>query len=102
MKELKQHTHKPLDRDYFKYKDNPRKRKTRLTKCCGVDEDHKGLNVKNEEDWKLVEQYIQDALFDHPSTESITPISCKVCGRLLRYQSTLNYKAWGKEYGKTS
>ena len=99
MKELKQQTHEPLDRDYFKYKDNPRKRKTRLTKCCGVDEDHKGLNVKNEEDWKLVEQYIQDALFDHPSTESITPISCKVCGRLLRYQSTLNDKAWERGHG---
>ena len=102
MKELKLQANKSLDRDYFKYKDNPRKRKTRLTECCGVDEDRKGLNVKNEEDWKLVEQYIQDALFDHPSTESITPISCKVCGRLLRYQSTLNYKAWGKEYGQTS
>ena len=39
MRELKLHT--PLDRDYFKYKDNPRKRKTRLTDCCGKDEDHK-------------------------------------------------------------
>ena len=62
MKELKLHT--PLDRDYFKYKDNPRKRKTRLTDCCGVDEDHKGLNVNNEEDWKLIENHIQDSLTD--------------------------------------
>ena len=100
MKELKLHT--PLDRDYFKYKDNPRKRKTRLTDCCGLDEDHKVLNVNDEEDWKLIENHIQDVLSDHSSTEAITPISCKVCGRLLRYQSTLNYKAWGKEYGKTS
>ena len=100
MKELKLHT--PLDRDYFKYKDNPRKRKTRLTDCCGLDEDHEVLNVNDEEDWKLIENHIQDVLSDHSSTEAITPISCKVCGRLLRYQSTLNYKAWGKEYGKTS
>jgi len=100
MKELKLHT--PLDRDYFKYKDNPRKRKTRLTDCCGLDEDHVVLNVNNEEDWKMIENHIQDVLSDHSSTEAITPISCKVCGRLLRYQSTLNYKAWGKEYGKTS
>ena len=100
MKELKLHT--PLDRDYFKYKDNPRKRKSRLTDCCGLDEDHVVLNVNNEEDWKLIENHIQDVLSDHSSTEAITPISCKVCGRLLRYQSTLNYKAWGKEYGKTS
>ena len=100
MKELKLHT--PLDRDYFKYKDNPRKRKTRLTDCCGLDEDHVVLNVNNEEDWKMIENHIQDVLSDHSSTEAITPISCKVCGRLLRYQSSLNYKAWGKEYGKTS
>ena len=100
MKELKLHT--PLDRDYFKYKDNPRKRKTRLTDCCGIDEDYKVLNVNNEEDWKMIENHIQDVLSDHSSTEAITPISCKVCGRLLRYQSTLNYKAWGKEHGKTS
>ncbi len=92
MKELKLHT--PLDRDYFKYKDNPRKRKTRLTDCCGLDEDHKVLNVNDEEDWKMIEQHIQDVLTDHPSTESITPVSCKVCGRFLRYQSTLNDKAW--------
>ena len=100
MKELKLHT--PLDRDYFKYKDNPRKRKTRLTDCCGIDEDYKVLNVNNEEDWKLIEEYIQDALNDKSSTESVTPISCKVCGRFLRYESTLNYKAWGKHYGKPS
>ena len=92
MKELKLHT--PLDRDYFKYKDNPRKRKTRLTDCCGIDEDYKVLNVNNEEDWKLIEEHIQDLLTDYPSTETITPVSCKVCGRFLRYQSTLNDKAW--------
>ena len=92
MKELKLHT--PLDRDYFKYKDNPTKRKTRLTDCCGIDEDYKVLNVNNEEDWKLIEEHIQDSLTDYPSTEAITPVSCKVCGRFLRYQSTLNDKAW--------
>ena len=100
MKELKLRTFgKPLDRDYFKYKDNPRRRKTRLTDCCGKDEDHKGLNVNNKEDWKLIEEYIEDSLTDHSSTETITPISCKVCGRLLRYRSTLNYKAWAKGHG---
>ena len=92
MKELKLHT--PLDRDYFKYKDNPRKRKTRFTDCCGLDEDHVVLNVNDEEDWKMIENHIQDVLSDHSSTEAITPVSCKVCGRLLRYQSTLNDKAW--------
>ena len=97
MKELKLHT--PLDRDYFKYKDNPRKRKTRLTDCCGIDEDYKVLNVNNEEDWKMIENHIQDLLTDYPSTEAITPVSCKVCGRFLRYQSTLNDKAWERGHG---
>ena len=97
MKELKLHT--PLDRDYFKYKDNPRKRKTRLTSCCGLDEDHIVLNVNNKRDWELIEEYIENSLADHSTTEAITPISCKVCGRLLRYQSTLNDKAWEKGHG---
>ena len=94
MKELKLQTNKPLDRDYFKYKDNPRKRKTRLTECCDVDEDVKCLNVNDEVDWKMIENHIQNSLDDYPSTETITPISCKVCGRLIRYESTLNEKAW--------
>ena len=100
MKELKlQATGKPLDRDYFKYKDSPRKRKTRLTSCCGLDEDHIVLNVNNKRDWELIEEYIEDSLADHSTTEAITPISCKVCGRLLRYQSTLNDKAWERGHG---
>ena len=100
MKELKlQATGKPLDRDYFKYKNNPRKRKTRLTSCCGLDEDHIVLNVNNKRDWELIEEYIENSLADHSTTEAITPISCKVCGRLLRYQSTLNDKAWEKGHG---
>ena len=94
MKELKLQINKPLDRDYFKYKNNPKKRKTRLTKCCSIDEDRKLLNVNDEGDWKLIEEHIQRDLDDYPSTETVTPISCKVCGRLLRYQSTLNDKAW--------
>ena len=99
MKELKLQTNKPLDRDYFKYRDNPRKRKTRLTDCCSQDEDWEVLNVNEPEDWKLIEEYIEDSLADHSATETITPISCKVCGRLLRYQSTLNDKAWERGHG---
>ena len=49
--------------------------------------------------WKLIEGYIEDSLADNSSTETITPISCKVCGRFLRYQSTLNDKAWEKGHG---
>ena len=63
------------------------------------DEDWEVLNVNEPEDWKLIEEYIEDSLADHSATETITPISCKVCGRLLRYQSTLNDKAWEKGHG---
>jgi len=63
------------------------------------DEDWEVLNVNEPEDWKLIEEYIEDSLADHSATETITPISCKVCGRLLRYQSTLNDKAWEKLHG---
>ena len=94
MKELKLRTHKSLDRDYFKYKDNPRKRKTRMTECCNVDEDAKCLNVNSEEEWEQIEHHIEESLADYPSTEAIAPISCKVCGRFLRYETILNEKAW--------
>ena len=51
-------------------------------------------NQLNELWEQFQENHIQDVLSDHSSTEAITPVSCKVCGRLLRYQSTLNDKAW--------
>ena len=83
-----------MDRNYFKEKRTGKKSKGSYTKCCGEVKDRHILNKKKPEEWKLIEQHIEDALFDHPSTETITPMSCKVCGRLLRYQSTLNDKAW--------
>ena len=77
---------KPLDRDYFKYKDRPKKKgEVDLTPCCKKDVDHKGLNVNRKEDWEIIEDHIEGKLRDYSSTESITPISCKTCGRLLEY-----------------
>ena len=81
---------KPLDRDYFKYKDRPkRKDEKELTPCCNQSVDHRGLNVNREEDWKIIEDHIEEKLRMYSSTESITPVSCKKCGRLLRYSSIL-------------
>ena len=41
---------KPLDRDYFKRKANPKAKKgPQLTECCGENTDHVGINVKNKE-----------------------------------------------------
>ena len=82
---------KPLDRDYFKYKnrDRPKKDEKKITSCCGQDVDHKGMNVNNEYDWKLIEDHIERHLIEYSSTESITPVSCKECGRFLGYSSIL-------------
>jgi len=82
---------KPLDRDYFKYKnrDKPKKDEKQVTSCCGEDIDHKGMNVNNELDWELIEDHIEKHLFEYSSTEYITPVSCKVCGRFQQYLCVL-------------
>ena len=77
---------KPLDRDYFKKKANPNVKKgPQLTTCCGQDKDREIMNVKNSEDWELIEQHIEEHLRDYTKHISITPVSCKTCGRLLEY-----------------
>ena len=43
---------KPLDRDYFRYKDRPQSVDEKpVTPCCGQDVDRDILNVNDEEDW---------------------------------------------------
>ena len=44
------------------------------------------VNFSNEE---IIEDHIEGKLRDYSNTESITPISCKTCGRLLSYESKL-------------
>ena len=81
---------KPLDRNYFKYKDRPKKKnETEFTPCCNQSVDHKVLNVNRKEDWEIIEDHIEENLRFYTSTESITPVSCKKCGRLLEYVSKL-------------
>ena len=90
MGKLNKYANTPLDRDYFKKKDNPNwKKEKRLTECCKQDIDHKVLNVKNEYDWSLIEDYIQRHLTKYSNTKCTTPVACKVCGRLLEYKSVL-------------
>ena len=90
---------KPLDRDYFKKKDNPKwDAKVKLTECCEQPIDHEVLNVFKEKDWELIEEHVRKQLHDYSDTETITPISCEVCGRLLEYKATLNESAWKPGY----
>ena len=91
MKKLKTSINTPLDRDYFKKKANPNAKKgSRITNCCGENEDRDGMNVTSIEDWKLIELHIEEHLRDYPKTISITPISCKSCGRFLEYKSVID------------
>ena len=77
---------KPINRDYFKLKEDPDALKgDKFMKCCGSEKDYEVLNVKKKYDWELIEEYIERHLFNYPSTESITPVSCKKCGRLREY-----------------
>tara|TARA_Y100000310_G_scaffold13684_1_gene13940 strand:+ start:510 stop:785 length:276 start_codon:yes stop_codon:yes gene_type:complete len=86
---------KPLDRDYFKRKANPNAKKgPQLTECCKQDVDRNILNKNNKNDWELIEDYCEETLQSNSGTETITPVCCKVCGRLIEYVSTLNYKSW--------
>ena len=41
---------------------------------------------------------IRQHLYDYPHTESVTPKSCDVCGRLLGYDTTLNENTWKPGY----
>tara|TARA_R100001377_G_C3100818_1_gene79115 strand:+ start:42 stop:344 length:303 start_codon:yes stop_codon:yes gene_type:complete len=83
---------KAMDRDYFKKRDNPKwnKKGPQLSKCCGENLDDEGMNVKNKKDWELIEEYIERRLREYSSTTSITPISCKSCGKFLRYESVVD------------
>ena len=90
MGKINNYANKPLDKDYFKRKENPNWDKgKKLTECCKQDVDHKVLNVKNEHDWELIENYIQKQLMEYSNTKSITPVACTVCGRLIEYSCVL-------------
>jgi len=92
---------RPINRDYFKLKEDPDALKgDKFMKCCGSEKDYEVLNVKKKYDWELIEEYIERHLFNYPSTESITPVSCKKCGRLLEYVSALNEQSWIPGYLK--
>ena len=97
MGKINKYANIPLDRDYFKKKDNPNwKKEKRLTDCCQQDVDHEVLNVNKEYEWEIIEEYVQKHLTEYSSTESITVVACETCGRLLEYKSVLvqNKKNW--------
>ena len=83
-----------FDRDYFKRKANPKSKGHKKTKCCDQDPDARILNKNNKEDWSSIEDHCEDYLRDFTKSETIEPICCKVCGRLIEYSITLNETSW--------
>ena len=81
---------KPLGRDYFKYKDRPKKKDEKdITTCCNQDIDANIINVNNENDWKLVENHIEEHLRMYSGVDTVTPNFCEDCGRLIEYVCVL-------------
>ena len=90
---------KPIDRAYFEKKKNPKyDDKNTLTECCGEPKDRDGLMKGNEDDWRLIEDHIEEHLRMYSSTKSVEPIFCKECGRFQQYlceqdvDQTLGYR----------
>ena len=90
---------KKLDRAYFEKKKNPKyDDKNTLTECCGEPKDRDGLMKGNEDDWRLIEDHIEEHLRMYSSTKSVEPIFCKECGRFKQYlceqdvDQTLGYR----------
>jgi len=88
-----------LDRAYFEKKKNPNYDDLdAVTKCCGEPKTKTGLIKGNKQDWKLIENHIEEHLRRYSSTLSVEPIFCKECGRFQEYlceqdvDQTLGYR----------
>ena len=82
-----------MNRAYFKKKDTGKVVEL-LTKCCNTSVDDIGLNKNKADEWELIEEHCRRQLDFYASIETITPICCESCGKLLRYSSTVNDKAY--------
>ena len=90
---------KKLDRAYFEKKKNPKyDDKNALTECCGEPKNRDGMMRGNKDDWRLIEEHIEEHLRMYSNVLSVTPVFCKVCGRFERYlceidvDQTLGYR----------
>ena len=80
-----------LDRAYFEKKKNPKyDDKDALTICCGESKNHVGLRKGNKDDWRLIENHIEEHLRMYSNVKSVEPEFCKECGRFLQYLCELD------------
>ena len=87
-----------LNRKYFQEKKTGKRSGGSYTKCCDQLKDRHILNKKKPHEWKLIEDHCENHLISYSSCETIEPICCKVCGRLLKYLCTLNSKSYHEKY----
>ena len=83
-----------MDRNYFKEKHTGKKSKGSHTICCGQDKDRHILNKNKKDEWEMIERHCEEHLMHYSSVKDITPICCKVCGRLLKYITTIDPKSY--------
>ena len=88
-----------LDRAYFEKKKNPKyDDNDALTICCGESKNDDGLRKGNKNDWRLIEEHIEEHLRMYPNVKSVEPKFCEECGRFLKYlceidvDQTLGYR----------
>ena len=88
---------KPMDRDYFKKKDNPKwDAKRKLTECCEQPIDHEVLNVFKKDDWEQIEEHVRQQLHDYSHAETITAKSCpnKILNSFASLSACSNRRLW--------
>ena len=83
-----------MDRNYFKVKRTGKESKGSHTICCDQDKDRHILNKNKKDEWEMIERHCEDHLTHYSTVKDITPICCKVCGRLLEYKGTLHENAY--------
>ena len=82
---------KPLDRTYFEKKKNPKyDDQEAYTKCCNQLKDSNHMMKDNKEDWRLIEEHIEEHLRTYSNVISVTPIFCKDCGRFIKYLTDID------------
>ncbi len=57
-----------------------------------IDQTLKRINKNKKDEWEMIEQHCEDHLTHYSSVKDITPICCKVCGRLIEYKCILYEK----------
>ena len=82
---------KKLDRAYFEKKKNPKyDDQEAYTKCCNQLKDGNHMMKGNKEDWRLIEEHVEEHLRMYSNVKSVTPVFCEECGRFIQYLTEID------------